>query len=316
MGGDFVSQPIIAILSGGISGEREVSVRSARAVCEALRPRFETALIDVNSPSIPDRLDPERHVIFSALHGVFGEDGGMQALLDSAGFSYAGSDAASSRLCMDKSGTKAAAASVGVRVPAGLEFSAESPLDVDRVLREVGDDVVVKPNNEGSSLGLCFARGEPAIRASLTAITPGRWMVEQRVAGRELTVGVLHGRAMGIVEILPRSGRFDYTSKYTKGLTDYRYPADLPEEVSAGVRAAAEGVFLVCGCRDFARVDFMLSENGEAFFLEINTLPGLTETSLLPKSASCEGIDFPALACELVGPAVERFHLLPKRTLT
>lgn len=302
-----MSQTTIAVLSGGISGEREVSQRSAAALFEALRQDHPTELFDVNQAAIPVGLDPERHVVLSALHGIFGENGEMQELLDEAGFTYAGSDAASSRLCMDKTATKRVAGETGVRTAPGLVFPHDHPPEPSRVIAEIGEDLVLKPNNEGSSLGLAFAKGEAELRRELAELSPKAWMVERRVSGRELTVGVLHGRALGVVEILPRSGHYDYASKYTKGMTEFRFPAELSEEVSAELRQIAETVFHACGCRDFARVDFMYSESGEPFFLEINTIPGLTETSLLPKSAQCEGIDFRSLSGQLVASALNRF---------
>jgi D-alanine-D-alanine ligase len=133
-------------------------------------------------------------------------------------------------------------------------------------------------------------------------------MIEQRIFGRELAVGVIGGRALGVVEIRPKSGVYDYESKYTKGRTDYLAPAPLPESQAAQIRAMAEAAFAACGCRDYARVDFMLGENQELYLLEINTLPGMKETSLLPMSARCEGVDFTELVKAMVMPALQRFH--------
>lgn len=299
---------MIAVLSGGTSKEREVSQRSAAALFKALERCFPTELIDVTDDVLPSSLDPARHVVVSALHGIFGEDGGMQGLLEAAGFSYTGSDAASSRLCMDKTSTKEVVRRAGVRVPAGISFFATNPAPTGKLISELGQDLVLKPNNEGSSIGLHFLRGESSVEEALGDLAPGQWMVEQRVRGRELTVGIVQGHALGVVEIIPRSGHFDYQSKYTTGLTDYRWPAELPEDRAVEIRRIAETVFAACGCRDFARVDFILSDRDEVFFLEINTIPGLTGTSLLPKSALCEGIDFSALAQKLAEPAVERFR--------
>lgn len=302
-----MSEPVIAVLSGGVSGEREVSRRSAAALFETLRKDSPAELFDVTAAALPSGLDPERHLVVSALHGTFGEDGRMQELLEAGGFSFAGSDAVSSRLCMDKNATKAVARSAGVPVAAGLVFAADAAPDAAEIVERLGEDLVVKPNAEGSSIGLHFARGEADLGAILAELSSGSWLVERRLAGRELTVGILHGRALGIVEILPKSGRFDYRSKYTKGLTDYRWPAELPADRTAEIRRAAERVFAACGCRDFGRVDFIHSDSEGPFFLEINTIPGLTETSLLPKSALCEELSFPALARELVAPARQRF---------
>jgi D-alanine-D-alanine ligase len=309
-----MKEPIIAVLSGGVSGEREVSQRSATALLTALEKSFPVELFDVSERAIPPGLDPNRHVVVSALHGTFGEDGGMQGLLESAGFAFAGSDAASSRLCMNKTDAKEVAASAGVLVPAGMMFDAESPPVFSRVAERLGTDLIVKPNSEGSSIGLHFVAGEADFRQAMGELTVGRWILERRVVGRELTVGVLQGKALGVVEIIPLSGKFDYKSKYTKGLTSYRWPAELPSSSANQMKRMAETVFERCGCRDFARVDFMFSDVEGPFFLEINTIPGLTETSLLPKSALCEEIDFAALARALVTPARDRFIATQKRT--
>ena len=169
--------------------------------------------------------------------------------------------------------------------------------------------MVVKPNAEGSSVGLHLVRGTEALATVLAGITAGSWLIEARIAGRELSVGLLGGRALGVVEIRPRSGVYDYASKYTKGATEYFAPAPLEAAVTAAVQRAAEAAFAACGCRDYARADFILSAQNEPIFLEINTLPGMKETSLLPMSARCAGLDFIALVRELVTPALERFHL-------
>jgi D-alanine-D-alanine ligase len=167
---------------------------------------------------------------------------------------------------------------------------------------------VVKPNNEGSSVGLGLVASRAGLAAKLEAIHSGSWLIEKRIVGRELSVGVLRGKAMGVVEIRPKSGVYDYTSKYTKGLTEYFAPAPLEPALAAATQHAAETAFAACGCRDYARVDFMLSPAPELFLLEINTLPGMKETSLLPMSARCAGLDFIGLVRELVVPALERFR--------
>ena len=311
MGGFSVSKkadfPVVAILSGGTSGEREVSIRSAKALCKALEEFYPVDLIDVTVDALPRELDSERHVVLSALHGTFGEDGGMQKLLEDAGFSYSGSDSESSRLCMDKTAAKELVAAAGVRSPAGRLLDNSATADPAALISELGASLILKPNNEGSSIGLHFVGGVEELERKLKELPAGEWMIEQRVYGRELTVGILENRALGVVEIVPRSGRFDYESKYTAGMTEYHWPAKLTDQQTAEIRQMAEIAFRACGCRDFARADFMMSDRGEIFFLEINTLPGLTETSLLPKSALCEKIDFPVLAKKLAEPAVKRF---------
>ncbi|HXB02602.1 MAG TPA: D-alanine--D-alanine ligase [Opitutaceae bacterium] len=302
-----MSLPIIAVFAGGTSAEREVSLGSGRACAVALARSFPTRLFQIDANALPAEFDPERHVVFSTLHGKFGEDGGMQRLLDAAHASYGGCDAAASALCMDKTAAKERMAAAGVGVVPGECFDAARKPAAAALAAKLGDDVVLKPNDEGSSVGLQIVSGQIELAAALEKISAGRWLAERRVFGRELSVGVLAGRALGIVEIRPKSGRYDYTSKYTKGLTEYLCPAPLPDATTAAVRRAAETAFAACGCRDYARIDFMLSEKNESFLLEINTLPGMKETSLLPMSARSAGLDFTALVRELVMPAVQRF---------
>ncbi len=306
-------EPIIAVLCGGTSSEREVSLGSGAASAQALARAFPTRLFIVDADALPAGLDPGRHVVFSTLHGTFGEDGGMQRLLDAAGVAYAGCDAASSALTMNKVATKAAAAARGVNVARQLAFAADQKPSVEEVVSALGEQVVVKPSDEGSSVGLTVVTDRDVLGRALAAITRGNWMIEPRIVGRELSVGVLNGKAMGIIEIRPKSGVYDYASKYTAGATEYLAPAPLPESLTRMVRQAAETAFAACGCRDYARVDFILCEqnvNNPLYLLEINTLPGMKDTSLLPKSASCVGLDFTALVRELVSPAVRRFRAL------
>jgi D-alanine-D-alanine ligase len=302
-----MTTPIIAVFAGGTSSEREVSLGSGRACALALSRSFPTRCFEINGEALPAGLDPAKHVVFSTLHGTFGEDGAMQRLLDAAGVSYAGCDAASSALTMDKTKTKAAAAAQGVRGPAQFLFAANGKPAVAEVIAKLGAELVVKPNAEGSSVGLSVVHTAAELEAALGGITKGNWLIEQRIIGRELSIGVLNGKAMGVVEIRPKSGIYDYASKYTKGLTEYLAPAPLGDALTDRVRTAAETAFAACGCRDYARVDFMLSAALELYLLEINTLPGMKETSLLPMSARCAGLDFTALVRELVTPAVQRF---------
>lgn len=303
-----MSAPIIAVFAGGTSGEREVSLGSGKACALALARSFPTQLFEINADALPAGLDPRRHVVFSTLHGTFGEDGGMQRLLDGAGVHYAGCDAASSALTMDKAKTKAAAAARGIGAIPGLVFPAEKKPTAAQVIAQFGEHVVLKPNDQGSSIGLNIVGSRAELEQALATVTSGSWLVEQRIFGHELAVGVLHGRAMGIVEIRPKSGVYDYASKYTKGLTDYLAPAPFDAPLTATIQHAAETAFLACGCRDYARVDFMLSSEKELYLLEINTLPGMKETSLLPMSARCAGLDFTGLVRELVSPALARFR--------
>ena len=309
MEGRAVTPPVVAVFAGGTSAENEVSKGSGAACAKALARSFPTRLFQISEDALPDGYDPELHVVFSTLHGTFGEDGGMQRLLDAAGGTYAGCDAASSALTMDKDLTKRTASDRGVAVVDGMTFDAGSkPAAADIVCR-LGPSIVIKPNNEGSSVGLKIVGDEKGLGEALASVRSGRWLAERRIVGREVSVGILGGSSMGIVEVRPKSGVYDYTSKYTPGTTEYLAPAPLDDALADKVKAAAETAFAACGCRDYARVDFMISENGEPFLLEINTLPGMKEMSLLPKSARCAGLDFTALVREMVSPAVERFRL-------
>ena len=300
--------PVIAVFAGGTSAEREVSIGSGSACAVGLSRSFTTRLFDVASNALPDGYDPERHVVFSTLHGTFGEDGGMQQLLEGAGGAYAGCGVEASKLTMDKELTKKAASALGIRVADGIVFDAAGKPAASDVTARLGPRLVVKPNNEGSSVGLSVVGDAAGLESALRAISRGRWIIERRIDGRELSVGVLNGSAMGIVEIRPKAGVYDYSSKYTKGLTEYLAPAPIGDSLTAAVGKAAEAAFAACGCRDYARVDFILSADGVPFLLEINTLPGMKETSLLPMSARCAGLDFTALVKEMVSPAVERFR--------
>jgi D-alanine-D-alanine ligase len=308
--------PRIVVLAGGTSSEREISLGSGRACAVALARTHPTRMIDVQSDALPEGINPAEEIVFSSLHGVFGEDGGMQRLLDAAGIVYAGSDAVSSELTFDKVKTKRVAATVGVRGARELEFDGGQKPSVEAVIEQLGEQVVFKPNRSGSSVDLAICANRKEIETSLEKITAGSWMAEERIVGREFTVGVLNGKALPVIEIVPKSGVFDYRSKYTKGMTDYLAPAPLMPELAQKAQALAENVFRICGCRDYARIDFMMTEKNEMIFLEINTLPGMKETSLLPMGANCEGIDFTVLVRTLVSPARDRFFANSAKTST
>jgi D-alanine-D-alanine ligase len=296
----------VVVLHGGVGSEREVSLKSGAAIAQALSANYTVELIRLDENTLPAEVDGTRSIVFPALHGVFGEDGQLQALCEASGVVCCGSDAVASRLCMAKDQTKAIAAAQGIASPKGLTFNgAEAPL-ADDVIAELGESLVIKPADQGSSVGLHFTEHRSSLGVTLSQIHTGSWLIEQRIKGRELTVGVLHGKAMGIVEIVSSSGVYDYQAKYTPGSTEYLFPAQLDAAIESQIKASAERLFGACGCRDFARIDFLL-EGDAAYFLEINTLPGLTATSLLPKSASCVGYDFEGLALELVAPAIARF---------
>ncbi len=301
------STPFITVLCGGCSSEREVSLVSGRAVAEALAQSFDTRLRVLETDAVPTDLDPAQTVIFPALHGTWGEDGTLQTELEQRGFAYAGCDPESSARCMDKVQTKSFAHLAGIPVVDEIVFEGATAPRAETIISRLGESLVLKPVDEGSSVGLHMVEGVAQLEAALGDIKTGRWMIEPRVRGREFAVGVLEGKAMGIVEIKPEGGVYDYAHKYTAGSTRYEFPASLSESQTAHMRHAAEAAFSACLCRDFARVDFMTDENDAMFLLEVNTIPGLTPTSLLPKSASCVGLDFPALARRMAEPALARW---------
>ncbi len=310
-----MNDPVITVLCGGAaSSEREVSLVSGRAISEALAHSFRVERVELDRDELPAALDPTQTVVFPAMHGAFGEDGQIQALLEARGFAYAGSGPEASRLCMNKVDTKLRLAQASLPVARDTAFDAANPPSADAVIAAVGDDLVVKPMDQGSSVGLRLAKGRDAVREALTGLAPGRWMAEEFVHGREFTVGILEGRGLGIVEVVPKGGVYDYKHKYTAGMTQYKFPAELDRPTEELLRRGAERAFAACGCRDFSRVDIILARDGRFVVLEINTIPGLTPTSLLPKSASCSGYDFIALARQMVAPAIKRFNELRQRT--
>jgi D-alanine-D-alanine ligase len=302
------ADPIIAVFIGGTSSEREVSLGSGAACAQALAVNFKVETFDIREDALPNGISPKTHVVFSTLHGGFGENGGMQRLLHAAGIHYAGCDEASSALTIDKAATKRAVSAKSVRVADGLTFLANKCPSPQEIISRYGENLVLKPSDQGSSVGLHLISNRAELETALATVREGTWLIEQRILGRELSVGVLQNEPLGVVEIRPKSGVYDYSSKYTKGMTEYFAPAPLSETETALVRSAAQNAFAACGCRDYARVDFIFSAKEVPFLLEINPLPGMKETSLLPMSARCLGLDFPSLVKEMVTPALRRFR--------
>ncbi|KAF0095718.1 MAG: D-alanine-D-alanine ligase [Puniceicoccaceae bacterium 5H] len=284
-----------------------MSLVSGRAVAHALEGLYDVDLIDWQSESLPESLDPAETVVFPALHGGAGEDGHLQAQLEAAGFAYVGSDAKSSELCMDKQLTKEAVSRVGVTIAPGVPWHPQDAMDAADTFARLGPELIVKPRFGGSSIGLVMIHSQEELERAVQDLPADHYLIEQRIAGRELSIGVVNGEPLVVVEIVPRSGVYDYASKYTAGATEYRYPAALPDRLTQRIRSLARASFRACSCRDVARVDFLLRED-EPYFLEVNTLPGLTPTSLLPKSAAAHlNLDFPTLINRLLQPALLRF---------
>lgn len=286
----------IGVLMGGVSAERDVSLRTGSAILNALQQRGYTAIgIDAGA-DLPARIAEERiDVAFIALHGRGGEDGSVQGLLEIMQIPYTGSGILASALALDKVMTKEVLVFHNVATPSFDVYRKGE--DVDTVVQRCDEfPVIVKPAREGSTIGVTIAGDKATLREGL--LDACRFddliLVEEFIKGRETTVSVLDGRALPIIEIVPKSGFYDYESKYTAGQTDYLLPADLPVEIYRKMQADAEKVCAVIGCKGAARVDFMLRDD-EMFCLEVNTIPGMTATSLLPKAAAEAGIDFAEL---------------------
>lgn len=295
------------VLTGGVGPEREVSLTTGKALAKTLEKTYSVHLEDLCSEELPMDINNEETIVFPAIHGTFGEDGRLQKLLEDKGIIYSGSGSAASRLCMDKFESKKVVGSTGVRVAPDFRFSDPSKVNSEEILSQLGQDLVIKPVDQGSSVALYVIHGSDQLENTLGSLSHGNWMIEKRIFGREVTVGILGDCSLGIVEVIPKGGVYDFERKYTAGSTEYRFPAVLDCDIENEVKNSALKAFHACGCRDFSRVDFIICEDGNAYFLEINTLPGLTETSLLPKSASCSGYDFDKLAMQLLQPAVTRF---------
>lgn len=288
---------------GGPSAEREVSLRSGAAVAEALRSLgHEVSELDPRGPGW--ELPPRTQVVFLALHGTYGEDGTVQSELDKLGVPYTGSDAEASRVAFDKALTKQRCLAAAVPTAKFVTVkSSGSPWP-----RGWNPPLVLKPVRQGSSVGLQFVERVADWNGALAeALRYDREvLVEEKITGRECTVGILDGMTLPLVEVRPRNGVYDYRTKYTTGTTDYFCPAEFDAETTRRIQDAALGAFQAIGGRDYARVDIMVRASGEPAVLEVNTLPGMTETSLLPKAAAAAGIGYADLCERMVKLASKR----------
>ena len=292
----------IGVLLGGLSSEREVSLRTGEAVLVALRARGHDAIPIYVDRDVDVALRQEKiDIAFIALHGRWGEDGCIQGLLETLGIPYTGSDVLASALAMHKGKAKELFRLHNLPTPAYYTLTAEDMIDLAGVHGDFGFPCVVKPIREGSSVGvtICHALEELAPAVERALCFDNEILVERFIAGREVSVAVLEDRAIGAVEIAPRDGFYDYANKYTKGATEYFVPPRLSPERYRGILAQATRAHLALGCRGATRVDMMVSDSGNEFILEVNTVPGLTPTSLLPKIADVAGISFGEL-CEIM----------------
>ncbi len=335
----------IAVLMGGLSPERSISLLSGRSVVAALRERgHEVYAIDpargahgllsdadleavtAEPPSeellrslspwalvecIGSELFASVDVVFPLLHGPYGEDGRLQTLLELRGIPYVGSTPLASAIAADKHTAKLLFLAAGIPTPRWIALSHEQlrqPEVREEIRAELGSHLVVKPNDQGSTVGMSFLHDPTDEELEAALVTAAQYsplvLVERYIEGRELTVGILGEEPLPIVEIVPSSGVYDYEHKYTPGKTAYHCPAELPDDVAEFTQHLALSAHRILGCRHFSRVDFRLDADGQPFCLEVNTIPGMTPLSLLPKAAHAAGLSFGELCERLVSMAL------------
>ena len=328
----------IAVLMGGTSAERDVSLASGIRITEALRARgHEVVAVDTVSGLLtaadeqrllaggvvktipPDtkalvrmnaamqgtlRALPTADVLFLALHGGQGEDGTLQALLDLTGVPYTGSGHLASALAMDKDLSKHLFRAAGVPTADWLM----APATAEQVEAMLGFPVIVKPSKQGSTVGLSIVRTRAELQPAIDEafVHDDEVMIEQFIAGRELTVGVLGDETLPVGEIIPKHEIYDYECKYTPGMAVEEFPARLTDDETKTVQNLARKAFDALKLRGYARIDFRMSPDGTFYCLEANTLPGMTQTSLIPQAAAAAGISFPELCDRIVQLALDR----------
>ncbi|QQR81492.1 MAG: D-alanine--D-alanine ligase [Deltaproteobacteria bacterium] len=292
----------VGVLMGGVSKEREVSLRSGAAVSKALQKKgYEVVEIDVQVglQGVQKIIDAKIDVAFIALHGRLGEDGAIQGFLEMLRVPYTGSGVLASALAMDKDFTKQIVHASGVRTPfwsvvmSGLE---------EKAIQEVQSfPVIVKPAQEGSTIGMSIVKNKEDLMTALKTSFQydDKVLVEQFIQGSEVTVSVLNGKVLPIIQVVPKSGFYDFTSKYTKGMTEYIVPAPISQKLQERISLISERIFDAMSLSGCARMDFMIDHQEQEYFLEVNTLPGMTETSLVPKAAAATGMSFEDL-CESI----------------
>ena len=320
-------KPRIALLLGGTSPEKVVSKHSSASIYEAVQKLgYQCKLINpaygVNQPERPEEFftDEDRFVTsnrnfveavnselfddidlaFIGLHGKWGEDGTIQSLLELRGIKYTGSKVLSSAVCMDKSMSKLLFQHYGVKTPRWFSVNVKS-YKIDSIIKMIEKDfgfpAVIKPNDQGSTVGLTVCKDSSLVKTAMVKSFEfsDKTLIEEYISGRELTVAILDNKALPVLEIKPKRGLYDYESKYTSGMSEYIVPADIPGDVSVKIQKQALLAFKALDCEVYGRVDFRMNENNEFFCLEVNTLPGMTSLSLVPKMAQAVGISFEQL---------------------
>ena len=288
----------VAVIMGGSSAEKDVSIKTGEAVVRAcLANGFEVYPI-VFDDNYQDSLQLLNGVdiVFNGLHGTFGEDGAIQKWFEQNNILFTGSDSFSSQICMDKIKSKKIARENNIRTPDWIECKED--VDVNQAFYPC----IVKPNAQGSTFGLSYVNEvgslEEAINHSLSF--DSNVLIEEYISGREITVGVLNNEVLPIVEIFPKHKLYDYECKYTPGMTNYKCPIDLDNGLKEKINIDTIKIFELLGCRGYGRVDYIIDNNNNHYFLELNTLPGMTSTSLLPIAAENSGISFNNLIKKIV----------------
>ena len=286
----------IGVLFGGASQEREVSLESGKAIsiaCKSLG--HDVVELDPKNgiDSLFSDIEP-LDLIFNGLHGGDGENGVIQGFLQSIGKRFTGSQNESSAICMDKRVSKALVHRKKILTPNWISIDKEEEIPMDHGIKY---PLIVKPNDQGSTIGLTVVKNNKELEGAVNFARKytNIVLVEAFVSGREITVSIIGNKAYPIVEIIPSNDLYDYECKYTKGMTTYLCPADLTDELTLKIQNIALNIYKLLGCRHYSRVDFILDEELTPWFLEVNTLPGMTETSLIPKSVYAVGMDFKML---------------------
>lgn len=300
----------IGVLMGGPSTEREISLKSGQAVLEVLKESGLDAVgVDITTDNIEEdiALIKSQHVdcAFIVLHGRFGEDGQIQKILEILKIPYTGSGVQASRLAMDKIASLEIFERNGLKIP---DYEVVEKNTNWSLHKELGLPLVVKPATHGSSIGLSIVNERQDLERAVNFAFSfdKRVIIEEYIKGRELTVGILDDKALPVIEIIPKKPFFDYEAKYKAGMTDYIVPAKLPKVISKKIQNVALSAHKVLGCFGCSRVDIILNEGNIPYILEINTIPGFTSTSLLPKAAKAAGIDFKVLCIKLIKLAYEK----------
>jgi len=297
----------VAVLAGGIGSEREISLQSGKCVAEALKEAgFKVVIADIRPDNLEILNDSSVDVFFPALHGKFGEDGRLQQILEDRSLLYVGSGPEASKAAFDKIASKKLFEQAGLATPAAVEFGPGTDITLlEEQLQDFAQKYVVKPIRQGSSVGVSIVSTphEAVVAARETFSEYGDCMIEEFVPGTEVTVGILHGRPLPIIEVRTQGGFYDYHAKYVDEKTEYLFDTITDTAMAANLSRAAVECFNALGCRHFARIDFLLSDEKIAYVLEANTIPGFTSHSLLPKAAAKAGLSMGDLCTEIVEAA-------------